>query len=180
MSKIVIDNNEIEYEIKKSNKAKRLRVAVYCDTNVVITVPSDFSDNNIERLLKDKASWILDKINLFKKSETKIHLGGNEQEYIENKDKAYSFVLKKVNKICKKYGFTYNKINIKNQKTKWGSCSKKKNLNFNYKIIFLPEKTAEYIIVHELCHLKIFNHSQKFWNLVDSIMPGYKIYKITK
>jgi len=82
--------------------------------------------------------------------------------------------MKKVAKFNKIYGFEYNKINIKNQKTRWGSCSKKGNLNFNYKIALLPERMAEYIVVHELCHLGEFNHSRKFWNLVAKTMPEYQ------
>ena len=67
----------------------------------------------------------------------------------------------------------FNKINIKNQKTRWGSCSKKGNLNFNYKIALLPQHLADYIIVHELCHLGEFNHSRSFWNLVAKVFPEY-------
>ena len=69
--------------------------------------------------------------------------------------------------------FSYKAIKIKNQKTRWGSCSRNKNLNFNYKLIFLPKKQQDYIIIHELCHLKEFNHSRKFWSLVEKIMPDY-------
>jgi len=71
------------------------------------------------------------------------------------------------------YNHSWNKITIRNQKTRWGSCSKKGNLNFNYKIVFLPPHIADYIIVHELCHLEQFNHSQKFWNLVAQTTPNY-------
>ncbi len=78
----------------------------------------------------------------------------------------------------KKYGFHYNKINVKNQKTRWGSCSKKRNLNFNYKILFLPEKARDYIIVHELCHLRELNHSRNFWGLVAKIFPEWRAKKV--
>ena len=71
-----------------------------------------------------------------------------------------------------------NKINIKNQKTRWGSCTKSKNLNLNYKIIFLPKKHQDYIIVHEMCHLKEFNHSHKFWSLVSKTLPDYLEIKV--
>lgn len=72
------------------------------------------------------------------------------------------------------YNFQYGRIAIRNQTSRWGSCSKKGNLNFNYRIIFLSEALMDYVIVHELCHLKEFNHSQNFWNLVAQAMPAYK------
>ena len=65
---------------------------------------------------------------------------------------------------------------IRNQRRCWGSCSSKKNLNFNYKIQFLPEHLADYIIVHEMCHLVELNHGQKFWDLVAAQIPEYERY----
>jgi predicted metal-dependent hydrolase len=72
------------------------------------------------------------------------------------------------------YNFKYNKIFIKNHQRRWGSCSSKRNLNFNYKIIFLPERLQNYLIVHELCHLKEMNHSKGFWALVAKTIPDYE------
>lgn len=72
------------------------------------------------------------------------------------------------------YGFKYNKVSVRNQRTRWGSCSNKGNLSFNIKILFLPEKMRDYIIVHELCHLKEFNHSKNFWSLIEKTIPDYK------
>jgi predicted metal-dependent hydrolase len=71
------------------------------------------------------------------------------------------------------YNFTYKKVFIKNQKTRWGSCSKQGNLNFSYKLVFLPKRLVDYIIVHELCHLGEFNHSVNFWKLVEKTIPNY-------
>jgi predicted metal-dependent hydrolase len=71
------------------------------------------------------------------------------------------------------YGYRFNRVSIRNQKTCWGSCSRKGNLNFNYRILFLPERTQNYIIAHELSHLAEFNHSKKFWALVARTSPEY-------
>ncbi len=95
-------------------------------------------------------------------------------EYLKYKDRAKIFVINKIAELNKNYGYEINRITIRNQKTRWGSCSKKGNVNFNYKIVLLPEKLAEYIIVHEICHLGEFNHSANFWNLVAQTVPDYK------
>jgi predicted metal-dependent hydrolase len=72
------------------------------------------------------------------------------------------------------YGVTYGQVAIRNQSSRWGSCSKKGNLNFNYRIAFMPAHLLDYVIVHELCHLTEFNHSENFWNLVARAVPEYK------
>jgi predicted metal-dependent hydrolase len=96
------------------------------------------------------------------------------QNYLKHKQKALGIVQERLQHFNKFYGYKWNRIFIKNQKTRWGSCSKKGNLNFNYRIALLPPEAADYIIVHELCHLKEFNHSQNFWNLVKVAIPNYK------
>ncbi len=72
------------------------------------------------------------------------------------------------------YGYKYNRVFIRFQTTRWGSCSSKGNLNFNCKIVLLSPAQADYLIVHELCHLGEFNHSSKFWDLVGKTIPNYK------
>jgi hypothetical protein len=72
------------------------------------------------------------------------------------------------------YGLKWKKVMIKNQKTRWGSCSRQGNINFNYKIALLPERAVDYIIVHEMCHLVEMNHSRKFWNLVAKTVPDHR------
>ncbi|MDD5318836.1 MAG: M48 family metallopeptidase [Candidatus Pacebacteria bacterium] len=75
------------------------------------------------------------------------------------------------------YNFKYGTVRIKAQTTRWGSCSSKGNLNFNYRIVLLPAHLADYIVVHELCHLGQFNHSQKFWDLVANTLPNFKLLR---
>jgi predicted metal-dependent hydrolase len=73
------------------------------------------------------------------------------------------------------YNFTYNRVTIRNTRSRWGSCSSKKNLNFNYRILFLPPELQDYLIVHELCHLQEMNHAPQFWSLVAQQVPDYQL-----
>jgi len=91
-----------------------------------------------------------------------------------NRETARILIENRISYFNKFYNFEINRIAIKNTKSRWGSCSKKKNLNFNYKIIFLEPQLADYIIVHELCHLGEFNHSKRFCNLIAKTIPDYK------
>lgn len=83
----------------------------------------------------------------------------------------------RVKSIAAKMNVTYRSINIKNQKTRWGSCSSKRNLNFNMRVVMAPPEIVDYLVVHELAHLKEMNHSIRFWNIVDAYCPNRKLYQ---
>ena len=102
---------------------------------------------------------------------------GTRAEFVKHKNTALILAENRISHFNRLYQFDINKITVKNQKTRWGSCSKKGNLNFNYKIALLPQHLSDYIIVHELCHLGQFNHSPAFWNLVAITIPDYKKIK---
>lgn len=170
---IDLHKNKVEYTLKISKKARRMRLAIYCDGNFVVTIPQSVNQNLIEKFLIKKSNWILDKLEYFRNISETVIFRTTKKDYIKYKKQAFDLVQERVNFFNKDCDFKFNKINIKNQKTRWGSCSQKGNLNFNYKIILLPSQLSDYIIVHELCHLKEFNHSQKFWNLVSQILPNY-------
>ena len=94
--------------------------------------------------------------------------------YKKMKESALVLAEERIAEFNKFYNFEFGKIRVKNQKSRWGSCSKKGNLNFNYRIALLPKDVADYIIVHELCHLGELNHSKNFWNLVAKTIPNHK------
>jgi predicted metal-dependent hydrolase len=165
---------KLSYSVRKSKRARRMRLAVYCDGSVVVTTPFDLQENSAEKFIRDKINWIFSKIDYFKKFKYINISRHGRRDYSENKEKALCLVKERIAYFSQQGGYKYNKINIKNQKTRWGSCSRKGNLNFNYKIVFLEEKIRDYIIIHELCHLKEFNHSGNFWNLVSEIIPNYR------
>ncbi|HYE08847.1 MAG TPA: M48 family metallopeptidase [Patescibacteria group bacterium] len=88
--------------------------------------------------------------------------------------KAEELIKKRTAEYSNLIGVNYNTIRIKDTKTRWGSCSSKGNLNFNFRILMAPEQVMDYIIVHELCHLRYMNHGKDFWNTVAQYMPDYE------
>lgn len=90
---------------------------------------------------------------------------------------AAALLTEKAEEFAARLGVSYEDIRIKDQKSRWGSCSSKGNLNFNWRIIMAPEPVCDYVVIHELCHLVYLDHSENFWKLVESICPGYEQYK---
>ena len=90
---------------------------------------------------------------------------------------AKAVISKRVRYYASQMGETYGKITIKNQKKRWGSCSSARNLNFNRRLIMAPQGVLDYVVVHELCHLRQMNHSNAFWQEVELVLPDYKIHK---
>jgi len=98
------------------------------------------------------------------------------------KDEARKYINKRIVVIAEKYNLKYNNLKITSAKTRWGSCTSAKNINFSYRLIMAPIKTIDYVIVHELAHLTEMNHSKKFWDLVEKMTKGlypwdYKVHK---
>jgi predicted metal-dependent hydrolase len=98
----------------------------------------------------------------------------NRRQYLALREQARTLVKVRIAYFNTHYRHTVGKIFIKNHKSRWGSCSEKGNLNFNYKVALLPPAVADYVVVHELCHLREFNHSERFWALVAQTIPDYK------
>lgn len=96
------------------------------------------------------------------------------RHYQTHKERARAWVHARLLHYNRHYAHRYKRVFIKNSKSRWGSCSSRGNLNFNYKLLFLPPQVADYIIVHELCHLRHFNHGPQFWALVAQVCPNYK------
>ncbi len=168
-------SHNISYNIKESRQARSVRVVVNCDANVSIVTPKGFDKNLIDVFIAQKEEWIKEKIEYFK-SRKKIELRKDVMQgnYNTCKARAKKMIKERVEYYNSFYNFKYNRISVKKQSTKWGSCSGKKNLNFNYKLLFLPQEMADYVVVHELCHLREMNHSKKFWDLVAKVFPNFK------
>ena len=166
-------NQEFSYTIRKSKRAKRMRLTVHRDGRVVLTAPFSVRRSLVDKFVSDKRQWIVDKLRIANSTKRKPIRPFSRADYMEHKDAALIFAKERVESYNKVYNYPFNKICIKNQKTRWGSCSRKKNINLNYKILFLPKDLQDYIVVHEICHLKELNHSQDFWALVAETLPNH-------
>jgi len=142
-----------------------------------VSAPVALGDGVIDRFLRLKSSWIFEKIAYFKKFKFEPIRKFGKKDYEKYKDISLRLAQQKILDFNKIYNYPIGRILIKNQKTRWGSCSRKGNLNFNWKIVLLPRRLVDYVIVHELCHLKEFNHSLKFWDLVRETIPNFKELK---
>jgi predicted metal-dependent hydrolase len=173
----------MDYILKKNRRSKSMRIIVHPDGRVVVTVPRRCPTLLAQQFVNTKTSWIEERKRLFHIKELERSRQGLPKrlttsealaEYTKYKEQARAILQKRVPEINALYGFHYKDITVRNQKTRWGSCSKKGNLNFNYKVAFLSQEMMDYVIVHELCHLAEFNHSTQFWNLVARSVPSYK------
>lgn len=170
---------EGEYEIKESARARHARITIHPDGRVVVTKPPRVSVRSIERFVEEKRAWIeLHRSRLVRKrsKEPRIELPRprrGSRAYKEAVAAARVLTTERLAYFNEFYGFTYGSISIRNQKTRWGSCSARNNLSFNYKIVYLPSELSDYIIVHELCHTKQHNHSDKFWAQVERQVPSH-------
>ena len=165
-------------KIIKSNR-KTIAVEIKSDATVIVRVPSRMTDREIYRFLKEKEGWIkehlkeAEKLQKEKEDVQKLTM----EEVRQLADLALEKIPERVRYYAEIMKVSYGRITIRNQKTRWGSCSGKGNLNFNCLLMLAPEKVIDYVVVHELCHLIEMNHSKAFWEQVERVMPDYKVQK---
>ena len=176
-----MENKEkIEIEIIKSNR-KTIAIEVRQDLRVIVRAPKRASNREIMKFVEQKQDLIAKHLAYMqiRYEETRR---AKEKQFTDDdirkmKDEAKRVIPDRVKYYAGIMGVTFGKITIKNQKTRWGSCSSKGNLNFNCLLMLTPDKVRDYVVIHELCHLKQMNHSKMFWTEVEKVMPDYKVYR---
>ena len=161
----------------RSNR-KTVAIQVNSDLSVTVRAPRSTSEKDIEEILKKKEAWISKHIEKIKKTKERLEAEPTEkltrEKVIALAEEALKVIPARVEYFAKVIGVTYGKITIRNQKTRWGSCSSKGNLNFNCLLMLAPPEVLDYVVVHELCHRKQMNHSKAFWAEVEKVLPDYK------
>jgi predicted metal-dependent hydrolase len=218
-----INHQAITYTLRRSFKARRVRLEVRQQTGLTVIVPHSYKISQLSGLLKSKARWISRNLARFNQLELlptqrEVRSGdtvpylGRDLELVKQENhhddivvlegnrlavspdlfnngllepaleqwyrvEAAELINEKTTKLSSQMGISYKRLIIRGQKTRWGSCSRKKNLSFNWKFIMAPEPIVEYVIIHELLHLKEMNHSKRFWELVAQYCPGWREHK---
>jgi predicted metal-dependent hydrolase len=225
MPKITLKGQNIPYTVRKSQRAKSVRLRIDAKNGLQVVVPKAARGLDVEAVLLDSTDWILKhyaKVQQVKADERRYVTGetipylGREWplEVIEKRSgklitvtqneaiirvsvpadipvkdrresirsaleawyrrQAKEYLGPRVAHLARQHGFEYERITIKGQTTRWGSCSSNRNLNFNYRLMMTPPVVIDYVIIHELCHLREMNHSPRFWALVAQYCPDYK------
>lgn len=164
---------DIKINIVRS-KRKNLTVMVSLFGDVMVKAPLAASKNDIDEFIDKHSDWIVEKVRENIKNQRQPVLTEDETEKLMQ-SAAVDFK-KRVERLAVEMNVTYGRITIRGQKSKFGSCSERGNLNFNFILMLAPEEVREYIVIHELTHRKHMNHSGMFWHDVEKIMPDYKIW----
>ena len=164
------------------SKRKTVALEIRPDLSVLVRAPYWMADWQIRKFVDEKSDWLYAHL---REMEQKQKLEAarpkaaplNPGELQVLADEALRVIPERVRFYAPVVGVTYGRITIRNQRTRWGSCSAKGSLNFNWRLILAPEKVLEYVVVHELAHRKEMNHSHAFYRVVEDAMPDYRIYQ---
>lgn len=159
------------YDIRVSERARAMRISVFPDGAVRVTVPRRASRAAIDRFIARYAEWIEKHV---RQASLRTVIPARKARIANYKQEAQGLAEARCTHFAERYGIQYRTIAIRAQKSRWGSCSRAGDLSFNYKIVLLPPALADYIIVHELCHLISFDHSRAFWAAVEREIPEHR------
>lgn len=150
----------------KNNRAKRIVISVKPNF-VRVTVPRRQTLKNAQKFVEQKIDWI-------KTHSKNMQILREKSEELPKikREEAREKLGNRLSELAQKHNFQYNRVSIRNQKTRWGSCSSKDNISLNMKLLHLPEHLIDYILLHELVHTRVKNHSKSFWDELETVVPN--------
>lgn len=157
--------------IRSSRKTIAIEISY---KGIVVRAPQKTSDGEIEAFIKKKEKWIE---RTLQKLESRNSVGNDvltSAEINELAERALAFIPQRVNYYATLFGVDYGRITIRNQRTRWGSCSSNGNLSFNCLLMLLPDEIIDSVVAHELCHRKHMNHSKAFYDELTKVFPNYQ------
>ena len=165
----------MQIEVIRSRR-KTVGIQIIPPGRIVVRAPLALPQTEIQRILDSKRAWIEKHLASVRQRETEKETAGklSWDEVEELGNRAVKELPPRLRELAKQVGVTYGRVTVRNQKTRWGSCSAQGNLNFNCLLMLCPRQVADYVMIHELCHRKELNHSPRFWAEVERVMPDYR------
>lgn len=165
-----------DIKLIRSNR-KTIAIEIKRDCSIIVRAPFSMSDYTIKKFIDEKNGWIEKHLKITEQRHKDSVSFFSDDEIRAFADKAMIDIPKRVSRFASLMNVTVGKVTIRNQKSRWGSCSSKGNLNFNCLLMLCPEEVRDYVVVHELCHRKELNHSVRFWQEVEKVLPDYNLQK---
>ncbi|MCP3688759.1 MAG: M48 family metallopeptidase [Gammaproteobacteria bacterium] len=202
----IVDNNgntAIDYSLRVSSRARYAKLQIKPYTGLEVVIPRGFPKRAVHEFVKQHSDWIRQQLQKHQQRYTipelpgSIHLAINQtttstdgfdfssNSYQHNlkmlrswlRNRAWELLPPMLEALSVKHGLSYKKLSIRSQKTRWGSCSSNATISLNDQLLFVPEQTAGYLMIHELCHTRHMNHSAWFWSLVEDFCPDYRYHE---
>ena len=163
---------DITYQWIRSRR-KTIAIQIDREGQVIVRTPYGITKRKVEEFLDEKKDWILQTRQRVEKRKTE-QIPISEEVRREGIERAKRIFPERTAYFAKRMDVDYGRITIREQKTRWGSCSSKGNLNFNWKLVLLDPELLDYVVVHELAHRREMNHSKNFWKIVEAELPDYR------
>jgi len=165
-------HGDVPYTLRKRKGQKRMTLSVHGTGKVTLTVPRYVSRAAADAFVREKRSWLLDalaRLSPQRRSEKEERV-----RYEAHKEAARALVMARLKELNAHYEHPYKRVHIRINSSRWGSASRSGTLSFDFRVLFLPPALQDYLLVHELCHLREMNHSPRFWSLVAETVPDYR------
>jgi len=169
---IIPDIGQVPFH--RSERARHISIRVDLRKGVSVTVPPRVSFEEARRFMLSRVPWA--KRHLSRIMELRSSAAGQAAPPIDRR-KAAESLASRIQLLARQHGFRYNRLFIKNQRTLWGSCSTMNNINLNQNLVRLPQELQDYVILHELVHTRVKNHSADFWKALCAVCPAAKTYR---
>ncbi len=174
MNATTIDINDVGPVLfERSKRAKRVSISVKPFNGARVTVPYGLSLKKAAKFTQTKSDWIKIQLEKMKQYEKQGYFNSNPAGGIDRVE-AQTLLTTRLQQLAENNGFSYNRVLIRNQKTRWGSCSSKNNISLNMKLVRLPDELTDYVILHELVHTRKKDHSKVFWAEMDKLVGNGK------
>lgn len=172
-TRTIIDKELGEVTLARDSRARRISIRLRQSGEIVVTVPWTVPFLAGKTFLATNRQWVKEAQNKARERAAAVSTT-DDQEIEELRKRAHEELPPRLKALAENHGFKYNKVFIKHNRSNWGSCSAKGNINLNLNLVRLPQNLQDYVMLHELCHLKYMNHGTEFHALLESVCPGHR------